>query len=98
MRRQGPSWEVAVIHPNGKPSVCALPKCHIDPGEKPEGAAEREVREETGLEGTLRQKLGDVKYTYRFQGESTFKVVSFFLFEYKSGDIDVLTPQMRIEV
>ena len=44
----------------------------------------REVREETGVEGHLVEKLGDVRYTYTAtwegaKGERIFKVVSFFL-------------------
>lgn len=89
--------EVAVIRPAGK-SVTALPKGHIDPGENAEQAATREVREETGLEAALVQKLGDVKYVYRWRGKTIFKEVAFFLFHYQSGEIDVLTEAMRKEV
>lgn len=89
--------EVAVIRPAGK-SVTALPKGHIDPGENAEQAATREVNEETGLVATLQQKLGDVKYVYRWRGNTIFKEVAFFLFRYQSGEIDVLTDQMRKEV
>ena len=91
-------WEVAVIQPNGKPKVKALPKGHIDPGEQPEETALRETREETGLLGRSRGKLGDVKYAYRFEGKSIFKIVSFYLLEWASGEIDQLSPQMRVEV
>lgn len=90
-------FEVAVIRPAGK-SVTALPKGHIDPGENAEQAATREVNEETGLTATLEQKLGDVKYVYRWRGTTIFKEVAFFLFRYDSGTIDVLTEQMRKEV
>lgn len=89
--------EVAVIRPAGK-TVTALPKGHIDPGENAEQAATREVNEETGLTATLEQKLGDVKYVYRWRGNTIFKEVAFFLFRYQSGEIDVLTEQMRKEV
>lgn len=89
--------EVAVIRPAGK-TVTALPKGHIDPGENAEQAATREVNEETGLTATLEQKLGDVKYVYRWRGNTIFKEVAFFLFRYVSGEIDVLTEQMRKEV
>jgi 8-oxo-dGTP pyrophosphatase MutT (NUDIX family) len=52
-----------------------------------EEAAAREVREETGLEGELIEKLGDVRYWYSRGGERVFKVVSFYLFRYRSGRI-----------
>jgi 8-oxo-dGTP pyrophosphatase MutT (NUDIX family) len=72
-------------------TVHALPKGHIEPGEKGAGAALREVREETGLEAELVEKLGDIKYWYVRKwddGERVFKVVSFFLFRYVSGSLE----------
>jgi 8-oxo-dGTP pyrophosphatase MutT (NUDIX family) len=68
-------------------TVLALPKGHIDPGESAAEAAEREVREETGVQGELVEKLGDVKYWYARDGQRVFKVVSFFLFRYRSGSV-----------
>ena len=68
-------------------TVLALPKGHIDPGETAAEAAEREVREETGVQGELVEKLGDVKYWYARDGDRVFKVVSFFLFRYRSGSV-----------
>jgi 8-oxo-dGTP pyrophosphatase MutT (NUDIX family) len=68
-------------------TVLALPKGHIEEGETGAQAAEREVREETGLQGDLVEKLGDVKYWYARGGERVFKVVSFFLFDYRSGTV-----------
>ena len=68
-------------------SVLALPKGHIDPGESAAEAAQREVREEAGVEGGLVEKLGDVKYWYSRDGERVMKVVSFFLFRYRSGSV-----------
>ena len=92
------TFELAVIQPRGKPKVRALPKGHIDPGEQPEATAIRETREETGLSGRSLGKLGDVKYAYKFEGQSIFKIVSFFLLEHEAGEIDQLDPKMRIEV
>ena len=68
-------------------SVLALPKGHIDADESAADAAAREVREETGVEGELVEKLGDVKYWYQRDGRRVFKVVSFFLFRYRAGSI-----------
>jgi 8-oxo-dGTP pyrophosphatase MutT (NUDIX family) len=68
-------------------TVLALPKGHIDPGENAAEAAQREVREETGVEATLEEKLGDIRYWYQREGERVLKVVSFFLFRYRSGSV-----------
>jgi len=72
-------------------TVHALPKGNIEPGEKGADTALREVREETGLDAQLVEKLGDVKYWYVRKwsdGERVFKVVSFFLLRYLSGTLD----------
>jgi 8-oxo-dGTP pyrophosphatase MutT (NUDIX family) len=99
VRRLRGRWWVAAIRPNGKPEgVWALPKGLIDPGEKGAETALREVAEETGVEGTLVQKLGDVRYVYTRGGERIFKVVSFFLLRYRRGRIGELPPGMEREV
>lgn len=60
---------LAAIRPQGKPAgTWALPKGNVDPGESPAETAVREVLEETGVQGTLVEKLGDVKYTYTRRG------------------------------
>jgi 8-oxo-dGTP pyrophosphatase MutT (NUDIX family) len=77
---------VAAVRVKGG-SVLALPKGHIDPGERAPEAAAREVREEAGVSGELVEKLGDVRYWYQRDGERVLKVVSFFLFSYRSGSV-----------
>ena len=87
-----------------KPSpkvLLALPKGLVDAGEKPEQAAIREVLEETGLTAIPVTKLRDIKYVYvRSWGdkERVFKIVSFYLLRYVSGQIDRIDPGMRVEV
>ncbi|MBA2507051.1 MAG: NUDIX hydrolase [Thermoleophilaceae bacterium] len=71
-------------------SVIALPKGHPEEGESMKEAAQREVREETGIDAVDPDKLGDVKYWYARDGKRIFKLVSFFLFRYAGGTI---TPQ-----
>jgi 8-oxo-dGTP diphosphatase len=67
--------------------VVGLPKGHREGDETPEQAARREVAEETGVQADLVDELGDVTYTYERRGRLVEKVVRFYLFEYRSGDI-----------
>jgi len=60
--------------------VLALPKGHFDPGETALQAAQREVREETGVEAEPVRELGEARYWYRRRGETIAKSVTFFLF------------------
>ncbi len=81
--------------------VLALPKGLVDEGEKPLETALREVYEETGVTADLVAKLGDIKYVYTRtwgDGGRVFKIVSFYLMRYRSGRIDDIAPEMRIEV
>jgi 8-oxo-dGTP pyrophosphatase MutT (NUDIX family) len=88
------------VRPKKKTTLC-LPKGLVDPGEKALEAALREVREETGITGSVITKLADIKYVYvRSWGdrERVFKIVSFYLLQYESGRIDNISEEMRIEV
>lgn len=114
VKRAGEGWSVAVIEPQREALVVstskkkttqklllALPKGLVDPGEKPEQTAIREVEEETGIKTAVISKLTDIKYVYvRTWGDQqrVFKIVSFYLLRYQSGRIDDVTPEMRIEV
>jgi 8-oxo-dGTP pyrophosphatase MutT (NUDIX family) len=110
LREISGTWHVALIEPRREESkpprkrACAslaLPKGLVDPGEKPVATAVREVREETGIVAEAVTKLTDIKYVYVRNwgdGERVFKVVSFYLLRYLSGEIDDIAPEMRIEV
>lgn len=97
VRRLRGEWHVAAIRPRGK-EVWALPKGLVDSGESAPETALREAAEETGVEGRLIGKLGDVRYVYTWRGERVFKVVSFFLVRYSRGRLGDIAPAMRIEV
>jgi 8-oxo-dGTP pyrophosphatase MutT (NUDIX family) len=68
--------------------VLALPKGHPEDGESAVDAALREVREEAGVDARLVEPLGDVRYWYTRDGRRIAKVVSFFLLEYVSGEVE----------
>lgn len=113
VREVAGTWHAALIEPQKENSkatetpqkktraILALPKGLVDAGEKPQATAVREVREETGIVAQVVVKLADIKYVYIRtwgDGEKVFKVVSFYLLRYVSGEIDDVTPEMRIEV
>ena len=89
---------VPVRRAAGGKRVLALPKGHVDPGETPEQAALREVREETGMTGELVEQLGEVRYWYQRGGRKIPKLVTFFLLDYESGsetDHDTEVEEVR---
>src|SRR5262245_29352952 len=99
VRRLRGEWVVAAIRPAGKKEgTWALPKGNIDAGENPDRTALREVAEETGAQGRLVQKLGDVRYVYTWDGERIFKIVSFYLVQYTGGRLGELSPERAHEV
>jgi 8-oxo-dGTP pyrophosphatase MutT (NUDIX family) len=84
-RMRGRAYIAAVRVKDG--TVLALPKGHIEPGESGSDTAVREVREETGVDGRLVEKLDDIRYWYTRDGARVLKVVSFFLLAYRSGSV-----------
>lgn len=110
LKRTAKGWVIAVIEPQREPAddkkssqkmVLALPKGLVDPGEKPDQTAVREVFEETGITATVIAKLTDIKYVYtRSWGDNkrVFKIVSFYLLKYHSGKIGEISDAMKVEV
>lgn len=99
--REGGSSNSAKRKSGKQGQILALPKGIVDPGEQAAQTAVREVSEETGVNASMITKLTDIKYVYvRSWGDKqrVFKIVSFFLLKYTSGEIDDVTREMRIEV
>ncbi len=82
------SIEVALIYLK-KGNVFSLPKGTIDNDETPEETALREVKEETGINGRIIEKIGETSYWFYLAEENAKckKTVHYFLMEYESGDI-----------
>ena len=88
-RKNSEQIQIALIHVRNR---WGLPKGHVEEGERIEETALREVREETGLEGRVVKKLGDIRYAYRDKtkdGEPIriYKRVHFYLLRYLKGDV-----------
>jgi 8-oxo-dGTP diphosphatase len=68
-----------------------LPKGTIEPGEAPEAAALREVREEGGIEASIIEPLEIIEYWYvgdsRGRRVRFHKKVHFFLMQFDRGDV-----------
>ena len=68
-----------------------FPKGHIEKGEKPEATVVREVVEETGL-GDIKFIEGFkevIKYFFKVQGKTVFKIVVFYLVETKTKKVKI---------
>jgi 8-oxo-dGTP pyrophosphatase MutT (NUDIX family) len=112
LRQIGGVWHVALIEPQREQAVgqaaskrnarrLAFPKGLLDAGEPARAAAVREVLEECGIVVEPVRKLADTRYVYARtwgDGKRVFKIVSFYLMRYRSGEIDDLSPAMRVEV
>jgi 8-oxo-dGTP pyrophosphatase MutT (NUDIX family) len=93
-RRREPDGriEVVLVRPAGR-DTWVLPKGHVEPGEAVLDAAVRETCEESGLQVTPGDKLGDVSYVYSWHDQANtppvriFKRVYFYLMEARGGDL-----------
>ena len=90
-RRRNDQIEVVLVRPAGK-ETWVLPKGHLEPGEGILEAALREAAEESGLEVTAGDELGEVSYVYSWRDRPgapimrIFKRVHFFLMSCVGGD------------
>jgi 8-oxo-dGTP pyrophosphatase MutT (NUDIX family) len=93
-RRLGPEGRIqmVLVRPAGR-DTWVLPKGHIEQGEAVVDAAVREASEESGLEVTPNQRLGDLSYIYSWHDRPNlppvriFKRVYFYLMEARGGNL-----------
>lgn len=85
-RKMGSGTEVVVLTRGGGKIFC-LPKGKIEKNETPQQAALREIKEETGLTGTIEKELGKINYWFHSEEENIRinKTVYFYLVRYESG-------------
>jgi len=97
VRRKDTGWEVVLASRRTRRGDLAwgLPKGLVEPGERPEDTAVREVEEETGLVADIREGLGDISYWFVWEGERVRKRVSFFLMDAVSGDVSLHDFEME---
>jgi ADP-ribose pyrophosphatase YjhB (NUDIX family) len=70
-----------------------IPKGHVEPGEEPKQTAEREIREETGLqEMKVHSWLGKVNFRYRRNRTLVLMTMHIYLVE-GLGNTDKLDPE-----
>ena len=85
-RRTASGGVEVVICGRTSEKVWGLPKGTPDDGEAIEETALREVREETGLEVRITQKLGSIDYWFTAGGVRYHKYVHHWLMEATGGD------------
>lgn len=89
-RHKNSELQAVLIKVGENPERWQLPKGLIDKGETPEIAALREVREETGIETDLIEKIETIEYWYYGNSHGKrvrfHKFVHFYLLKYRSGD------------
>lgn len=78
-KSEGGVLEFLLTTARDNPDHWIFPKGHLQPGETPEGAAVREVQEETGIEALSQGRIGSVEFCHR--GDSI--TVEFFLLRYR---------------
>jgi 8-oxo-dGTP pyrophosphatase MutT (NUDIX family) len=80
---------VLIAHRSGEP--WRLPKGRVEPGETLRAAARREVYEETGVQGEIREALGPIEYWFWWHADGErlryHKRVYFFLMRPLEGDL-----------
>jgi ADP-ribose pyrophosphatase YjhB (NUDIX family) len=92
-RRHPKTGEVQILLMQDAKNRWTIPKGHVEPGEEPGATAEREIREETGLQDMeVFSWLGKVNFRYRRGHTLVLMTMHIYLVEGK-GNTDKLHPE-----
>jgi len=92
-RRSNKNNEVEILLIQDAKNRWTIPKGHIEEGESSKQTAEREIREETGLqEMKVLNWLGKINFRYRRQQSLVLMTTEIFLVQ-ALGDTDKLKPE-----
>ena len=72
-----------------------FPKGHLERGETSSDAALREVKEETGVDARIVERVGTIRYAFRVRGRQIAKTALFYLMEYVGGKASDESPEVR---
>ena len=89
-RKVNGGFEVALV---SRRNIWCLPKGLIEANETADEAALREVKEETGLNGEIIGKIGEINYSF-FRNRRYFKTVHFYLLKLVGGSIEAHDSEM----
>lgn len=91
--RRGKNDQAEILLIQDAKNRWTIPKGHVEPGEETGATAEREIREETGLqEMEVYSWLGKVNFRYRRVDSLVLMTMHIWLVEAK-GDTDDLNPE-----
>lgn len=91
----GPNAALIARHDRRGRLIWSLPKGHIEEGESPEQAAVREVLEETGIHGSIVERLGTIDFWFMADNCRIHKTVHHYLLtahdrELSDEDVEVV--------